>query len=699
MSDMATTRQRAKRQHRRAAKPKKQEALVAGAVAVHHTPVVSGTWDGNAAMGRCSSAADYRSICAAFESGGDLSQRQSWHLPHHANPNGPANINGVRNALSRAPQTTSISPEDRAGATTHLRAHLNDYNKRQGNNAIEGFDELTTEEALAAMTELLGPIEDHLATDDSELQAKLPPGMNEMPAGVKHCQMNGTPGYTGGGACHMHNDSPAGMRSAMQKAQADARKGSKASLVASPRAIGITGTAAIEGKLSDDNTLTPRVLLPDGLTWPEMPRPFMAQTVTAEGHDGAEIAGRIDTFTRKKSTGKMRDINFQGELTTPHGVDEIAPMIEDQTLKYVSADLGGMELAIVNRQTFEIIPREELDIAQLNEGMYALGVTTAKIKALTLVPTQAIEGAMVSLTAAADLNGIAIDQFTVEEMFALTAAGSLTLDPERTLRVVVPASIVFGDEALTASAAEWRPPLEWFETPELPGKCPLTVLENGRVYGHLATWDSCHASFLPSCIPPPKSPSNYARFHTGEIDTEEGATVSVGKLMFSPNDGGHADRSLSASKASQYYDRTGMVAAVLRASDGKHGIWVAGALNPELTPQQRKDMRAELRLNPPSGDWRIWDGNYDLLCAIAVAVPGFPIARATVTITASADGVEMSEAIIASSGIFEPDPQALYAAERLGIADEEALAERQMRALAARAEGMDALAALAGGEK
>ena len=56
--------------------------------------------------------------------------------------------------------------------------------------------------------------------------------------------------------------------------------------------------------------------------------------------------------------------------------------------------------------------------------------------------------------------------------------------------------------------------------------------------------------------------------------------------------------------------------------------------------------------------------------------------------------LELTEAIIASSGSFEPDLPALAAMERLGIADEDALAERQMRLLRVRSEGMDALAAL-----
>ncbi len=472
----------------------------------------------------------------------------------------------------------------------------------------------------------------------------------------------------------------------------------KLGIVASPRAIRFDGTAAIEGQVADDNSLTPRVLLPDSLAWPEMPVSFMAQTKTAEGHDGAEVAGRVDEFARKNGMGRKRSIYTAGELTNEFGINEIAPMIENKTMRYVSADLGATEWCIVGRGDLAEVAMDDLSLEDLQAGKYALGLTAGKMKALTLLPTQALEGAMVALVAAAEEEGMAIEGLEPDELLALVAAGGRwSPDPDRIFRVVAVSEDIElgGKAALIASPAPVNPPRSWFETQEPPGKMPLTVTKDGRVYGHLATWDSCHASFLPQCVPPPKSPSNYARFHTGYLDTAEGDEISVGKLMFSPSDGGHADRRLSASKASAYYDKCGMAGAYLRATDGEYGIWVAGALNPDLSDQQREKMRRELRLNPPSGDWRIYDGQHDLLCGLAVAIPGFGvIPSAEVSIVASADGVELRDAIIASSGMFEPDPAAVAAMEHLGLVDEEQLAERRIHALAARAQGLDSLAAL-----
>lgn len=236
--------------------------------------------------------------------------------------------------------------------------------------------------------------------------------------------------------------------------------------------------------------------------------------------------------------------------------------------------------------------------------------------------------------------------------------------------------------ALLAAANLTVPPADWFETQEPPGKMPLTVTDEGRVFGHIATWDSCHVGYG-GCVSPPRSPSGYGLFHVCELDTDQGP-VSVGKLMFSPRQGGHADSRATARAAAAYYDRTGMVAAYLRATDGRHGIWTCGSLNPALSEQQRNQMRRELRLHPPSGDWRpVRGGGYELICALAVAVPGFPVPR-------PAPGM----ALIASAGVFEADEVALHALEgEIG----ELAAERRLRTLAARAQGIDALAALANG--
>jgi hypothetical protein len=90
--------------------------------------------------------------------------------------------------------------------------------------------------------------------------------------------------------------------------------------------------------------------------------------------------------------------------------------------------------------------------------------------------------------------------------------------------------------------------------------------------------------------------------------------------MFS---GKHAPLSMSRVQAGKHYDDNTHVGAYIRAHDGRHGIWVSGALAPGLSAEDVQQLRA----NPPSGDWRVVNGNLELIAALAVPVPGYPIRR------------------------------------------------------------------------
>lgn len=191
------------------------------------------------------------------------------------------------------------------------------------------------------------------------------------------------------------------------------------------------------------------------------------------------------------------------------------------------------------------------------------------------------------------------------------------------------------EPAMTASAAPLKPPRAWFERPEGDSPTPITITADGQVYGHLALWESCHTGFLASefseCIRPPRSPSGYQFFHLGGIETEDGSIVAAGKLTYGT---GHAALSLGMQAAAAHYDDTGKVGAFVRASDGRHGIWIAGAVRSDISPEGVRDMRA----NPPSGDWRPHGHGLELTAALSVPVQGFPVPRAQLALAASGLG-------------------------------------------------------------
>lgn len=194
---------------------------------------------------------------------------------------------------------------------------------------------------------------------------------------------------------------------------------------------------------------------------------------------------------------------------------------------------------------------------------------------------------------------------------------------------------------LVASGSSDTPPKEWFEDPGLIEPSPLVVTEDGRVFGHLATWDTCHIAVSGTCTTPPHSVTDYSYFRLNRKDTADGP-VTVGKIVLGT---GHANTRLRAAAATAHYDNTGYAVCDVAAGEDQYGIWVAGALSPNATQEQIDTLRS----SSLSGDWREVRGNLELVGAVVVNVPGFPIPR---TSLAAAGGHQIS---LVASGIVARD--------------------------------------------
>lgn len=173
--------------------------------------------------------------------------------------------------------------------------------------------------------------------------------------------------------------------------------------------------------------------------------------------------------------------------------------------------------------------------------------------------------------------------------------------------------------ALTAGGAPVKPPKSWFDNPSLEELTPLTIVADGRVYGHIASWTTEHIG-LPGNVRPPRSKSRYAFFRTGVVATAEGTDIEVGQIT---SVGGHAGIEADASSTVKHYDDTASAFADVTIGEDAFGPWVAGALRPTVTEEQIRAVRA----SAPSGDWRWINGNLELVAICQVNVPGFPIAR------------------------------------------------------------------------
>lgn len=165
-----------------------------------------------------------------------------------------------------------------------------------------------------------------------------------------------------------------------------------------------------------------------------------------------------------------------------------------------------------------------------------------------------------------------------------------------------------------------RPPREWFEDPKLEHVTPLTVTDDGRVFGHGADWETCHTAFPGVCTSAPRE-GDHVYFRLGEVVCADGERVPVGHITLGT---GHAPtRGVTSSQAAEHYDNTGTVVAVVASGEDDHGIWVAGAVRPGTSEQRIQELRAA----PLSGDWRRIGGRLRLVAFLAVVRPGFPVPR------------------------------------------------------------------------
>lgn len=193
--------------------------------------------------------------------------------------------------------------------------------------------------------------------------------------------------------------------------------------------------------------------------------------------------------------------------------------------------------------------------------------------------------------------------------------------------------------SLRASAEpEKLPPAAWFTAPDLDRLTPLTVSDTGRVFGHIAGWDTCHVG-LPGCVTPPHSLSGYSAFHVSAQRTAEGDLLPVGVLSVG---GGHADVNLGFRAAGEHYDDVAASVARVVAGEDEYGIWVAGWLLPDADPDRVRQFMS----CPLSGDWRDVGGSLELIAVCSVNTPGFPVPRARVAFS-----LNRQRTLIASSGM------------------------------------------------
>lgn len=333
--------------------------------------------------------------------------------------------------------------------------------------------------------------------------------------------------------------------------------------------------------------------------------PLMLQTGTDVGHFGAELAGFAET------------IDVSG---TPTASGRFYTTDAGRTFRDLL--LGGRRFGVsVDPASYEVEERcEEFD----DEG-WCVDATWAflayEIAGITGTPFPGFAAASIELgtaTAAADDAG---DDDAADDESDDESTDDAEAEGEAARRT------------LAASAAPVAPPLEWFTMPEPQlgdprlveqddGSLavPLTITDEGQVYGHVARWGQCHVGFPGECVEPPLSDDEYGAFRTGEVVCAGGERVATGVLVAGAD---HAVTTLRAADARDHYAHNAVGWADVAATNGELGPWIAGALRPDVTELQLRVLRA----SSLSGDWRTIDGRLELIAALSVNVPGFGVRR------------------------------------------------------------------------
>ena len=376
------------------------------------------------------------------------------------------------------------------------------------------------------------------------------------------------------------------------------------------------------------------------ITVRELPLPLLWQIKTADGHSGSVVVGRIDHMER-----------VDGGIGNAHGVfdtsaygKEAERMVRDGFIRGVSADLDKFE-ASEDAKDEAGDDTDEMKAKKI--GGDKITITKSRVMAVTIVPKPAFEECKIYLE-----DTVQTEDMQEEPMENLPD-GVYIEDGDGVASIEAAALLACG---MIAGAIPTGPPAQWFANPELSGPTPLTVDDDGRVFGHVASWKTDHIG-MRSGTRAPKSRTGYAYFHTGVVRADDGKDYTVGQLTLA---GGHASLEASALEAARHYDDTGSAIADVHAGEDQFGIWVAGALRPSASPEQIRALRA----SAPSGDWRPINGSLELVAVCQVNVPGFPIARARV---ASGQIYALVAAGAASLAQIKEDPMQELAAriERL----------------------------------
>lgn len=341
-----------------------------------------------------------------------------------------------------------------------------------------------------------------------------------------------------------------------------------------------TSVIAVLGEKTDDG----RMLAEDiDLRFREFPLPVMWQKQSDMGHFASFTVGVMESASIVGT-----ELVAEGYLLNTPEADEAADQISHK-ITGPSVDLGDVDWEITKDDGTEITEEDwwsdDLKILETVLGGVLMGFTLVAIPAF----------GQTSITLTGEMTGA--DDALVASVIA---AGHKRFE-------------------------ETTYPAAFFTDPKFSQPTPPHITKDGRIMGHLAGWSVCHVGIQDRCQLAPRSQTEYAWFHTAPpVLTDQGKRVKVGRLTVG---GGHASGDLGVGATVAHYDDAGTCFALVHCGEDEHGIWFSGVPAPGVTNEQLARGLAA----PLSGDWRVVGGNLELVAALSVNTPGFPLVASGAT--------------------------------------------------------------------